>query len=261
MCADVRRIGQECSASFVVCVEGSECRGGRCWRLLVERGRKCGQDVGKCARGLVCAGREGRMRCEKPLRVGETCGFDPYKVCGKEAKCRGGMCFGADVGQGGKCGGRGVRCAKGLACAAGRCWKAARIGEACGRGVAVCRRGVKCVEGVCTAPVSGLGEECNVVGTVCVGGACVGRKGRRRCARPVVEGGWCDVDAWRVCGKSLICGYGRCRLVVGKGRVCGRARICGFGLRCVKRFVKWFREGDAVYRDVVKICMKSKFFR
>lgn len=260
-CARVAAVGAACGTGAVVCEAGSACDDkGMCARLLVKEKGVCGVAGKKCDVGLVCAGREGMMRCETPLRVGDTCGFDPRKVCESGARCRRGTCFGKAVGEGGECGGKGVVCGAGLICRLGICRKAAAIGERCGHEFAFCRRGLSCVGGVCKAPVREVGQRCNVEGTVCRGGVCAGRKGRRRCVKPRDELEWCDIDFLRVCRRGLLCGFGRCRRVVGEGVYC-RKRICEFGLRCEKRLVEGLRDGDRVFNGRVAICVRGTFFR
>lgn len=251
-CKKLVHVGGKCNWN-----ETSKCHGS-----LVCENKRCKSKEGEsctrsklCRRGTACVGPSFAKKCKKLMKIGHSCGTDPYWVCQKDLTCEKQKC---KYREGQKCIGKAIGltslCEEGTACVGPpskkRCRKEMDVGEKCGNDPYwVCRQNLQCENLICKRIE---GQACEAQKQCQSGTLCVGTIKKKICKRGMALGGKCRTDPFWVCEPGLICVRGKCsdpkRLPLGGN--CGFASTsCAPGLLCTsvkkhkKRCVKALKLG------------------
>lgn len=173
----------------------------------------------------------------KTMQEGESCGSDPFWVCGTGLSCKSNICRPDVVKVGGICLAKESQCEQGAVCAgtstSKRCVMPMEENENCRSDPFwVCNTGLSCRNNTCRnnigrKPLVKVGRSCLAEGSECEPGTVfVGTQTSKRCVKPLEEGVSCGNDVFGVCRKGLTCRNNACRKTVsGSGRVLFGRRV------------------------------------
>lgn len=265
--------GEFCKGDpFWVCEEGLECSDNLCIRPVVPKGGDCSAEGAVCEEGTVCKDKvlsvaASEKRCIRPREEGERCKRDPFWMCAEGLSCAHNRCISGPFPKGGNCLQEGSVCADGLVCAGKetrkKCVVPMKEGEFCKGDVFwVCEAGLDCVGKVCVRPFVPEGENCDAEGANCEEGTtCIGRRGKKRCVRPMKEGERCKRDPFWRCAEGLECVERKCRRegIPERGNCLEEESNCADGLECVGRMDKKIckrpmKEGERCKTDPFWVC-------
>lgn len=211
--------GSQCDGQEDLCQLGTKCVGTagqkKCSKMLGE-GEVCTGKPELCAAPRACVGRFSEKRCKTLMPVGERCHTDPFWICEKGLVCERQVC---KIPLQGACAGNESRCRFGTACfernGMKKCLRKLGRGMSCGPSVAgECINGSVCHNGKCALVGIPEWHRCYGPYTKCQAGlVCFGYRSRKRCLKPVGEGGVCrSRRTGRLpCQQGLTCGRRYCR--------------------------------------------------
>lgn len=158
-CEKPVKLGGQCLIEpFWVCDKGLVC--GKDNICRIKQGEECTKTPKQCAHGLHCVGTPYHKQCEKPVKAGGSCDFEPYWKCGKGLKCQSEVCR---ILKGADCTYNEEYCAYGLTCAgpkhSKKCVSLVKRGDKCTTEYDVCARGLVCGGlGKARICIPGMGE-------------------------------------------------------------------------------------------------------
>lgn len=154
-CVKPMSAGEKCGIDpFWVCKPELSCEHKVC---KIPMDGDCTKNQDLCVKGTVCAGRQHKMKCVKPMPVGKPCGNDPFWVCEPGRFCDGNRCAGKNLPAGEDCRSGLSTCKEGLKCVGAKrrgkrkiCVEPLRKFEACENSyMYICEDGFTCFRKKC----------------------------------------------------------------------------------------------------------------
>lgn len=199
-----------------ICSSILKCEDGKC---KIRAGHDCAKYPNACENGSTCIQHnKKRKRCKNAVPLGGKCGSKTTAPCAKGLQCDRNRC---KLPRGAECDKKPSLCMTGLLCVLGNgrkkvCKKVLKLGERCTPGQTsdpACGLDAECYNNRCRIRE---GASCEKFSNLCSRDLrCVGKKGHRKCKKPVNVGGSCKSDA-KVCRADLKCNQGVCRIAEGR---------------------------------------------